>query len=424
MLAILLAFALATAQAPSIPAPVSVAHWDLDGDFASASGAPELVPTSLYRGGRAAYRFQTADLDGHPARVLRVSPATALRLRHGLLPNGGGRLVNSYTLIADLRVGPRSRRGFVGVLQTHGLNVNQADLGLDLHRGVGLVDVFGGQVTWGRWYRLALVVDVARGTATAYLDGVPVASRPVSRDGRYALEPEALLFADDDIELGTLELDTLELRDAPLSAEAIAALGRPGERPLHAPPPPLFKVTAPTAGEPLDAAGVADIRWEVLAAPHGDVRVVLTRDGAPVRALATVPLARRGFVWHVDNDLPPGDGYAIRLEWLGPGHNVATSAPFAILGGAPGLPAIPSQLVTNGRFEDAFTAWQTATGAPQLRRGDSGDGGATVLFGGPDDYTLVQEVPLDARGIDAARVARGLALDASVRLRAREAAGR
>jgi len=419
MLAILLTVAIATAHAPA-PHRAAISHWELDGDLTSSSGAAALEPTSLYRGGRPRSAFRTVD----GRQVLKTTPGTALRLRHGLLPNGGGTLVNDYTLVADLRVQPRSRRGFIAVLQTHGLNVNQAELGLDPTRGVAVYDAFGGEVAWGRWYRLVLVVDASRGVATAYLDGVAAATRPVSVDGRYALEPEALLFADDDLELGYVELDRLQIRDVALDAAAVAALGAADERPIHPPPPPLLRVTSPAEGARLDVADVADVRWRVFAAPHGRVKLSLLRAGRPVRELAALPVARRGFAWHVDNDLPAGDDYALRLEWLGPGRNVADSQRFSIVGAAPGGARAPLELAVNGAFERGLEGWVAKVGEPALSRGDSGDDGRRFLVGGPGDYTLVQEIPLAPRGYDAADVRRGLSLDASVRLRAEEQAGR
>ncbi|PKN57000.1 MAG: hypothetical protein CVU56_13255 [Deltaproteobacteria bacterium HGW-Deltaproteobacteria-14] len=423
MLAILLAFTLITTTAPP-PDRAVVARWDLDGDLTSASGAPALRAVSLFRGGAPKLRFERAAVDDAGAEVATVRPGTALAVRHALLPNGGGRLVNAYTLIVDLRVLRRSRRGFVGILQTHGRNVNQAEWGIDLTRGVGGLGSFGGAVRWDRWYRLALVVDPARGTATSYLDGEAVAAHPVALDGRYALEPEALLFADDDLELGTVQVNAVELRDGPLSAAAVAALGGPTAAGPPAPSPPLVRVTAPAAGAQVDAASVTEIRWETDGAPHGQVRVVLLHGERALRELATVPVARGRFAWHVDNDLPAGDDLAVRLEWLGPGSVTATSGRFTGTGGDPARPPDASDLVHNGRFEAGLDGWTVQAGAPALARGDSGGGGSRVLRGGPGDFRLVQEIPLAARGFDPHRVDLGLALDASVRLRARERVGR
>lgn len=418
MLAILLAFALATANA-SPPDRAAVARWDLDGDLSSASGAPALRALSLFRGGAPKLRFEQATLDHVRAEVAAVRPGTALAVRHALLPNGGGRLVNAYTLVVDLRVLPRSRRGFVGILQTHGLNVNQAEWGLDLARGVGGLGSFGGAVRWGDWYRLALVVDPTAGTATSYLDGHPVAVHPIVVDGRYALEPEALLFADDDLELGTVQVNAVELHDVPLSAAAVAALGGPTAAGPPSPLPPLLRVTTPAAGARVDAASVTEIRWETAGAPHGQVRVVLLRGEEPVRELATVPVARGRFAWHVDNDLPAADDLAVRLEWLGPGSVAATSGRFTGTGGGSDTTASAPELVRNGRFEAGLDGWSVMAGAPVLARGNSGDGGGRFLRGGAEDFRVVQEIPLDAHGVDL-----GLALDASVRLRAREPLGR
>jgi len=53
----------------------------------------------------------------------------------------------------------------------------------------------------GVWHRLGLVVDAVAGTYTAFVDGVQVQQNSgVTLDGRFALGPDALLFADENQE--------------------------------------------------------------------------------------------------------------------------------------------------------------------------------------------------------------------------------
>ena len=133
------------------------------------------------------------------------------RLRHGARANGGGRFVNQYTIVLDVRFPQGSHNQWRALFQTDPFNHsgNEADLSvgnansLPDGNGIGIEGQFDGPLSPEAWHRLAFAVDLNRpapAQLTKYIDGVRVGSQSLASgvDGRYALGPSVLLFTTGD----------------------------------------------------------------------------------------------------------------------------------------------------------------------------------------------------------------------------------
>jgi predicted phosphodiesterase len=227
-------------------------QWDFENGTLAAG-----VGTSLqFRGDTAATaQFGTttalgvAGINGQVANVLRLpacSPTQGLLLPHGAQPNSGGEFVNRYTLVLDVLF-PAGSTGFRALLQTetNTTTTTDAELFVNGGHGIGIGGQYQGNVSPGEWHRLAFTVDLSKRELGKYVDGTNVLNGPVGAaplgtnpvqyleatagaiDGRWSLQPVALLFADEDNETGVLYINSIQIHDRVLTGEQIAALGRP-----------------------------------------------------------------------------------------------------------------------------------------------------------------------------------------------------
>ncbi len=240
---------------PAILHAENVAHWDLDGDLSSSSGAESLL-LSAFEGVDESLRFVSADLDGQELTYAALSRGSALTVRHGLAANAGGSYLNNYTLVMDIRFPELG--DWISLYQTNSCQNgqgttrplacgNDGDWFLRGDGAIGISGNYGGALTENRWHRLALVVNSTTGNYTSYIDGVEVQQNTgaVSTDGRFSIYSAGeaidwfLLFADESgsagapSEMGPVHLNAIQIRDAALCGEEIALLGSPGDGPLE-----------------------------------------------------------------------------------------------------------------------------------------------------------------------------------------------
>jgi hypothetical protein len=159
----------------------------------------------------------------------RIGPDGYYTLTHGLTGNGGGAFVNEWTLVYDIKC-PRTSK-YSSLLQTSPANNNDGELFVKLNGAVGVGDTGyspEGTVPANAWFRL--VVRVACGSMyELWLNGTRVLngqSFPI--DGRFSLESQVLLFADNDGEVAMLDVSLLALYNETLSAQEIQDLGPAG----------------------------------------------------------------------------------------------------------------------------------------------------------------------------------------------------
>jgi hypothetical protein len=161
--------------------------------------------------------------------VLQELPAQYMTMTHNVAPNGGA-YVNNYTVMMDYIQTTDS--GYNSLLQTNMNNTNDGDLfikaGADrAHSTIGIGDAGYSSATFdaGQWHRIAL--SVSNGNFfRVYLDGnIYLDGTPQSVDGRFALDPQLLLFADEDGEEAWGLVGTVAVWDHALNGNEIGAMG-------------------------------------------------------------------------------------------------------------------------------------------------------------------------------------------------------
>ena len=145
--------------------------------------------------------------------------------------NGGGAKVNQYTLVMDvMTVGGAQYRS---IYNTNPDNANDCDFARYPNGSIGY-QTTGGTMLQDplTWYRVAVTVDAGANSVNHYIDGILVNTEPtdkVSLDGVYSAVANShlLLFADDNVDLGSWFLSSAYYVESTLSGTEIAALGGP-----------------------------------------------------------------------------------------------------------------------------------------------------------------------------------------------------
>jgi hypothetical protein len=162
----------------------------------------------------------------------RVPLGSYLTMTHGIDPNGGGALVNEWTLQIDFSV-PEIPLWYAFFQTADG----DADLFIaktensDINRvpnsiGTGSVSYTANTVAANTWYRM--VVSVKNGEFfRIYINGELWLDSPSVQavDGRYGLAPTLLLFQDDDGDDGTIYCSETAIWNVALTAAEALELG-------------------------------------------------------------------------------------------------------------------------------------------------------------------------------------------------------
>ena len=180
-----------------------------------------------------------SDIDGVPAKVMRVpgdlDRNIGYKMFHGISPNGGGTLVNQYTLIMDIYV-ERTGGGAASLLQTSSLaNTDDGDLfwqGNNFGQGGGGYNGTGAFTANG-WHRFAAAYDMAATppVVTKYVDGIKQDDWTANQgldNPRRAMQSYAVLFGDgDQDERAVMYVNSIQVRPGKLSDAQLALLGGP-----------------------------------------------------------------------------------------------------------------------------------------------------------------------------------------------------
>lgn len=229
-----------------LPTSSVTGQWDFDrGNLSATVGAPldyldgagGLTQTGTLFG--LTTDVGTEDIGGQPAAVM-VVPGDLDRnigyiMNHRIAPNGGGTLVNQYTLIMDVLIGTEGP-GAAAILQTSSLtNTDDGDLfwqGGNFGQGGGGYNGTG-EFTAGAWHRVAAAYDMAANppVVVKYVNGIFQDNWTANQgldNPRRALQPSALLFADgDQDERRQWWVNSIQIRAGALSGDQMASLGGP-----------------------------------------------------------------------------------------------------------------------------------------------------------------------------------------------------
>lgn len=204
-------------------------QWDFNtGNLAATIGTP-----LAYRSDTASGTiFTTATIAGQTASVMGFPAATSTQgyvMTHGIAPNGGGSYVNQYTLIMDVMFPAASSGQWRALFQTSDANANDSDLFVNDANGIGISGVYTGTILADTWHRVAFVFDLTLSTARLrkFIDGTLVGTQDLSAgvDGRWSMNPTALLFTDENNETRAGWVNSLQIHNVALPDSYLAALG-------------------------------------------------------------------------------------------------------------------------------------------------------------------------------------------------------
>jgi len=159
---------------------------------------------------------------------------------HGISANGGGDMVNDFTIVMDIKI-PQPGRWYC-LYQTTPTNSNDGDWFINPSGqiGVGATGYTEALIKPNEWYRLA--ISVKNGTRyDYYFDGQrALQGNPGSIDGRFALGTTVLFFADNNQEDNPLNVADIKIFSRSLSNDEIKNLGGYGHVIEGEAPTPLY----------------------------------------------------------------------------------------------------------------------------------------------------------------------------------------
>lgn len=424
--------ALGGAQAGGIPtntpppiAPGTIAQYDFNGDLSSSVGGSILTTDFAAPALSAGVTFSPAVAGSLSGQAASLTRGTFLRMNHGLGANGGGTLLNQYTLIMDVNFPSRPNNWNV-FYQSNTNNTEDGEWFVNSAGGVGISANYGGNVPTNTWNRCAVVVDQVAGTFTSFINGVQVQQNTgLSLDGRWGLSPQVLLFADENQENSPVLVNSVQLRPYVMIASDLATLGSATAAGIPFPIPPTIQITSPNGGQVWQAGTTNTITW-TSTHPSGSVRVDVYRGGFFLGTLATVPMINGSYAWAISPTIGDTNTYRVRVTSLSYASVFDDSdANFTITGSSGGSPLFGQPLQANGGFETLFGSWTIIEGSPLVLDNTGGKGsphgGAWFFHGGKNtsatNAIVRQEIDLVAAGFTTSNLDSGAALDTEVWLR-------
>jgi hypothetical protein len=231
-------------------------QWDFElGDLSGTVGAALEYADGPGAATQTGTRFGTttafgiANLAGSAAKAMQF-PACTNGMGY-LMPtpsaNGGGALVNDYTVIVDVYYPAESNGKVRSVLlpDTGALTSTKKSLVIGSGNGIGSdTGPFHGVIAPNTWHRIGWVINASAGAMRKYIDGAEVGTERIGGiDSSFALDPNSsvLLFGNnDDSAMGYV--NSVQIRQVALTAGQMAALGGPSASgiPLAIPAVPSF----------------------------------------------------------------------------------------------------------------------------------------------------------------------------------------
>jgi hypothetical protein len=173
--------------------------------------------------------------DGNKAT--QIDKGSYLTMTHGMAANGGGAMVNDWTIQIDFSFA--NIDAWYAFFQTDPLMASDADMFIKKTAGTigtSRSTYSTNVVAPNTWYRL--VVTKKQGEFfRVYVDGdiwvdtQDLTSEYFNVDARWALAPELILFGDDDGDDGLINCAEVAIWDVALDAEQIGILGKVGSIP-------------------------------------------------------------------------------------------------------------------------------------------------------------------------------------------------
>ena len=222
------------------PAVFVTGQWDFLSNNLAATYGNDLQYGDARANGR--HNVRHDDKFWHLGHQRHTYPSDALHPEHGSMvrlpdvsgaaPNGGGSYINRYTLVFDLYYPPNSDSTWRSLWQTATGNGNDADLFVGTSDGLGISSVYNGYISAGAWHRIAAAFDLTgpgSPVLTKFVDGVKVGNQTLSDgiDGRWSLDPYALVFADNDGDVAETYVSSIQFSNGRRPDAYLEALGGP-----------------------------------------------------------------------------------------------------------------------------------------------------------------------------------------------------
>ncbi|HOW30809.1 MAG TPA: fibronectin type III domain-containing protein [Bacteroidales bacterium] len=157
--------------------------------------------------------------------AVKIGPGSYYTMSHNIQPNGGGNLVNEFTLQIDFKVETTSV--WHCFFQTNPANTNDGDCFINPNGkiGVAATGYAATSIQPETWYRLVISVDNGS-FYNYYIDGYNLFTGYVQNiDDRFSLNDVLLMFADEDGEDNNIIVSEIAIWDRPLSAIEINSIG-------------------------------------------------------------------------------------------------------------------------------------------------------------------------------------------------------
>jgi hypothetical protein len=211
-----------------------VGLWEFNdaSQLTKATIGQDLVLTDLDGGAGLVEAVDGPDSDG----AVKIDTRNHFVAKPDLLPNGGGDLVNRYSIAFDFKI--EELGVWRSFYNTDSLNDTDGEFFIhpDGFLGIGTLGYADSALVENEWYRLVIAVDLVDTTSNSvryYIDGKAVdhgTSDVQKVDQRFAFqgvgnENQLFLLADDNGDDGLITCSKIVLYDRPLTAEEVDSIG-------------------------------------------------------------------------------------------------------------------------------------------------------------------------------------------------------
>ncbi len=204
--------------AASYPQPVGLWQFDDSGNLTLATIGQNLSPVGSHSA--------AVGIDAGDGAVLDPQ-SSYYSCTHGISPAAGHSYVNDWSLMIDFKVPTASLGSWVCFYQTSTSNGNDGDCFISPSGTVGVADTgySSNIIAAETWYRLIISVSNSN-FYRIYINGLLwVEGTPQSIDGRFSLDPQILLFADENGEDADILCSNVAIWDTALSGQQAFSLG-------------------------------------------------------------------------------------------------------------------------------------------------------------------------------------------------------
>lgn len=203
--------------------PSLAGYWKFQNvsDLTRATVGNDLILKGTHQWVQGAYYGDTA---------VMIDTGSFYRCNHQIAPNGGGDSVNRYSLMFDFMV--PNFNSWHTFQQTDSTNMNDGECfikpqaqGIKSTIGTATTGYTPDSISPGVWYRMVISVCLDS-FYRYYIDGnLWLEGNMQSVDGRFALTPQLLLFADNNQEDDTIHIGSVAIFDTCLTPAEVALLG-------------------------------------------------------------------------------------------------------------------------------------------------------------------------------------------------------